>query len=357
MSKHLYERERLLTVLAHLKIGVLALAFLLLSVLASLGLGSPARAHEVRPALLQITEQAAGGYEVVWKQPVVGDMAIRLSPRLSSGALTRITPRESHTQSYLIRAWQVPKDVPLDGQTVTIDGLAQTVTDVLVRVDRADGEDLNAVLKPSSPSMVLNLSGPKGTSVPTYLTLGVEHILTGFDHLLFVLGLLLLVGVNRQIIKAVTAFTVAHSITLAVAALGFVRFPSALIEALIALSIVFVATELLPRPGREPTLTQRYPWLVAFIFGLLHGFGFAGALAQIGLPQGAAPHALFLFNLGVEIGQLVFVAAAVGVILLLRQVRERVTWPTQTLARLAPAYLIGSMAAYWLIERTLAAYS
>jgi len=354
MSKHLFKRGANLTLILRLKAW---LALLVLGGVASLSVAGASLAHEVRPALLQITEQSSGAYEVVWKQPVVGDMAIRLVPRLSSGALTKTPPRETHTQSYLIKAWQVPKGQPLDGQTVTIDGLAQTVTDVLVRVEAANGHDLNAVLKPSSPSMVLALSGPKGASVPTYLTLGIEHILTGFDHLLFVLGLLLLVGVNRQIIKAVTAFTLAHSITLAVAALGFVKFPTALIEALIALSIVFVASELVPRHGRAPTLTQRYPWVVAFIFGLLHGLGFAGALAQIGLPPGAAPQALFLFNVGVEIGQLAFIAAAIAVILILRRVRARLAWPTDTLARLAPPYLIGSLAAYWLIERTLAAYS
>lgn len=357
MSKRLFERETILTLLARSKTWILVLGLLVLGLVGNLGAVGSSRAHEVRPALLQITEKADGAYDVVWKQPVVGDMAIRLVPRLSSGVLARTPPRETHTQSYLIKAWQVPKGQPLDGQTVTVDGLAQTVTDVLVRVDAATGQDVNAVLKPSSPTMVLTLSGPKGASVPTYLTLGIEHILTGFDHLLFVLGLLLLVGVNRQIIKAVTAFTVAHSITLAIAALGFVKFPTALIEALIALSIVFVASELVPRPGRAPTLTQRYPWVVAFIFGLLHGLGFAGALAQIGLPPGAAPQALFLFNVGVEIGQLAFIAAAVAVILILRRVRAQLTWRTDTLARLAPAYLIGSLAAYWLIERTLAAYS
>ena len=171
----------------------------------------------------------------------------------------------------------------------------------------------------------------------------------------FVLALLLLVGPSWQILKSVSAFTVAHSITLAFAALGVIRFPSAVIETLVALSIVFVACELLPRPGREDTLTRRYPWVIAFVFGLLHGFAFAGALAQIGLPQGAAPQALLLFNVGVEIGQLIFIAGAVGVIVALKTLSGRLPDRALAVARATPAYVIGACATYWFIERLVAA--
>jgi hypothetical protein len=186
------------------------------------------------------------------------------------------------------------------------------------------------------------------------VTLGIGHILTGFDHLMFVLGLLLLIGPNWRLVKAVTAFTVAHSLTLALAALGFVHFPSAIIEALVALSIVFVACELVPLPGRPETLTHRHPWLIAFTFGLLHGLAFAGALAEVGLPKGAEVAALFLFNVGVEIGQLTFIAVAIGAIWALRWMRKRLPVITPAFARVAPAYVIGSCAAFWLIERIFA---
>jgi hypothetical protein len=168
---------------------------------------------------------------------------------------------------------------------------------------------------------------------------------------------LLLVGVDWRILKAVTAFTVGHSLTLSAAALGFVHMPSTVIEALVALSIVFVAVELLPTPGRESTLTRRHPWLIALVFGLLHGFAFAGALSQVGLPSSAVPAALFLFNVGVEIGQLMFIAAAVAAILALRWLRARVRLDLAAPARLAPPYAIGCLAAFWFIERLSAAFT
>ncbi len=314
-------------------------------------------AHEVRPALLQLTETTPGTYQATWKQPVVGDMAIRLIPRLSSGALDRTPDAQTVAPGFIIRVWRVAHGRPLDGQTVSVEGLPQSVTDVILRVTAADGQQLDAVLRPAEPSSVMKLSGPAGIAIPGYLTLGVEHILTGADHLMFVLGLLLLIGPSWRIVKAVSAFTVAHSITLALAALDYIHFPSAVIEALVALSIVFVAMELVPRPGAPVTLTRRHPWLIAFTFGLLHGMAFAGALAQIGLPPHAAPMALLLFNLGVEIGQLMFIAVALAAIFALRALRRRVPLITETVARLAPAYAIGGCAAYWLIDRLVTVYA
>lgn len=313
-----------------------------------------ASAHEVRPALIQIAETGPGAYEVVWKQPMVGDMTIHLVPHLSSGAIDREPTSQSGSPGFLIRTWRVTGGAPLDGQTLSIEGLPQTVTDVLLRVTTADGRTVNDVIRPAEPSRKLALSGPKGLRIPAYLRLGIEHILTGVDHLMFVLGLLLLVGPNWRLVKAVSAFTVAHSITLALAALGFVHFPSAIIEALVALSIVFVTCELVPLPGRPQTLTRKHPWLIAFTFGLLHGLAFAGALAEVGLPKGAEPMALFLFNLGVEIGQLMFIAAALGAIWLVRQVGARLPVDSTVFARVAPAYVIGGSAAFWLIERIFA---
>ena len=322
--------------------------------IASLTISTTALAHEVRPALVQINQTAPGSYQVTWKQPVVGDMAVRMVPHLSSGVLDKPATTEEISPAFRIRTWDVKAGAPLDGQTLTIEGLKETVTDVLVRITPTQGTEINTVIHPSEAAYRIVLSGPAGMAVPAYLRLGIEHILTGFDHLMFVLGLLLLIGTSWRIVKAVTAFTVAHSITLALAALGIVKFPTAIIEALVALSIVFVASELL---SSKDTLTRRRPWLIAFVFGLLHGLAFAGALSNIGLPPHAEPQALFLFNVGVEIGQLAFITTAVAVILILRSLRQRLSFNTDTLARLAPAYVIGGFAAYWLIERTLAAMS
>lgn len=340
-----------------LRWNIRGLAALCAALLAWLALAPLAQAHEVRPALLQITETAPGRYEVVWKQPVVGEMAIRLVPHLSGGAIDRPPDRQSVSPGFLIKAWRVKDGAPLDGQTVRVEGLEQSVTDVLLRVSTADGKTLNAVMRPAEPTYRLALAAPRGLAVPAYLRLGVEHILTGADHLMFVLGLLLLIGPNWRIVKAVSAFTVAHSLTLGLAALGYIHFPSAAIEALVALSIVFVACELLRPPDAPQTLTRRHPWVIAFAFGLLHGLAFAGALAQVGLPPGAAPQALFLFNVGVEIGQLIFIGVALAAMAALRALRRRAPFPTEAFARLAPAYVIGGASAYWLIERVIAAYA
>lgn len=327
-----------------------ALAVLLFAAVAP----RPVGAHEVRPALVQITQTAPGDYDVIWKQPVVGDMALHLVPHLSSGAIDKPPAHESGSDGFLIRVWNVKGGAPLDGQTVSVEGLSQSVTDVLLRVRTSDGKVINDVIRPAEPNHKLTLSGPKGLGVPAYLRLGVTHILTGADHLMFVLGLLLLIGPGWRLVKAISAFTVAHSITLGLAALGFVHVTPAIVEALVALSIVFVACELM-RPADAPmTLTRRHPWLIAFSFGLLHGLAFAGALAEVGLPKGAEIQALFLFNVGVEIGQLAFIGAALTVIWALRPLRARLPFPEAALARVAPAYVIGGFAAFWLIERVLA---
>jgi hypothetical protein len=319
------------------------------------GWAAAAAAHEVRPALVQIVETGRGGYDVTWKRPVVGDMALRLAPHLSGGALERPPSAEQAAPGYVSRFWRVRGGPDLDGQTLSIEGLRESVTDVLVRITTRDGRAYDYVIRPAAPSLKLNLAPARGIAVPGYLRLGVAHILTGFDHLLFVFGLLLLVGPNWRLVKAVTAFTAAHSLTLGVAALGYVRFASAAIEALVALSILFVAAELVRPPDAPPTLARRHPWIIAFAFGLLHGLAFAGALSDIGLPPDAAPQALLLFNLGVEAGQLLFIAAALAVLWALARTPLRAAWSGRAWTGAAPAYLIGGLSAYWLIERTLAA--
>lgn len=324
---------------------------LIVLILAALAAPLTAAAHEVRPALLQITETGPQTWTVFWKQPAMGDVALRLSPQLSSGWLDAPPSDQYAAPGFLVKTWTVRSPKPLSGQTLKVEGLDQTITDVLVQVSLRDGRHIDAVVKPQHPTLDLQLDAAAAPAAPAYLKLGVEHILTGADHLMFVLGLLLLVGVNWRIVKAVTAFTVAHSLTLTAAALGWVHVPSAVIESLVALSIVFVAVELIPRPGREDPLTRRHPWVVAFVFGLLHGLAFAGALTEIGLPPHAVAMSLFLFNVGVEIGQLAFIGVAILAILGLRWLRARAPWSLAAPARLAPAYAIGSFASFWFIER------
>jgi hydrogenase/urease accessory protein HupE len=319
----------------------------------------PAAAHEVRPAYLEITQDGPHHYAVTWKQPVLGEVAIHLAPRLSNGWLDRPPADQFASASFLIRTWSIDAlgADPLAGQTLSIDGLDRTITDVLVQVRLADGRRLESIVKPDHPSLALSFAATGGLPVPAYLRLGVEHILTGIDHLMFVLGLLLLIGVRWRLIKAITAFTLAHSITLAASAVGLVHVPSVVVEALVALSIVFVAAELAGSLRGRGGQTQRYPWLIAFTFGLLHGFAFAGALAEVGLPKDAIPLSLLLFNLGVEIGQLLFVGAAILVIVALRQLRPRIPAAWNAAGQRIPPYAIGAFAAFWFIERASLAFS
>ncbi|MEW6683487.1 MAG: HupE/UreJ family protein [Nitrospirota bacterium] len=307
----------------------------------------PVWAHEVRPAYLQLHEERAGEFRVLWKTPMQGELRLALSPEFSGRTepLTPVTERQSGAAE--VQTWRLKAINPLRGQSVRIDGLEATMTDALVRIEFADGTTWTQRLTPGRPVAVIPASQSGLTVAGIYLTLGVEHILLGVDHLLFVLALLLIANGTRRLVKTVTAFTVAHSVTLALATLGFVHVPQAPVEAVIALSIVFVAAEIVhARAGREG-LTARAPWIVAFTFGLLHGFGFAGALSEIGLPQGQIPIALLFFNLGVEAGQLMFVAAVLAVIAIIRRTRM----PIPLWAKLVPAYAIGSVAMFWVIQR------
>ena len=308
-------------------------------------------AHEVRPAYLQIDETAPGRYAIVWKQPVVSDMALHLVPHLSGGWLETPPGTVFVTPLYRIETWSVPARASLAGQTLFVEGLERSITDVLVRANVKGQKPYQAILRHDAPSLVFAFDGAEGLRLPAYLLLGVEHILTGPDHLCFVLGLMLLVGLRWRLIKAITAFTVAHSLTLAAAALGFVHFPSAVIEALVAMSILFLATELVHARQGHAGLTVRYPWAIAFIFGLLHGLAFAGALADVGLPPNAIPEALFLFNVGVELGQLLFIAAAAAAMLALAWLSRRLPRWWESLRGEIPPYAIGSFAAFWFIER------
>ena len=324
----------------------------LASLLALLLIIAPGSAHEIRPGYMEITEEKNGTIQILWKQPVTGETALRLEPKLSSDWLTIPPVAFVAREGALTRRWTIPAPhAPLEGQVITIDGLSGSLTDVLVRVTFRDGSETTHVIRPASPTWEIKPESGSGAPVRTYLGLGIEHILFGIDHLLFVLGLLLLVDSKRRLLKTITAFTVAHSITLALAALGIVHVPQSAVEAVIALSILFVAVEVVRRYQGQDNLTMRYPWVVAFVFGLLHGFGFAGALAEIGLPKNAIPLAMFLFNVGVEIGQLAFVGVVLALIRVGQWAAARLQWTPPQWLRWIPAYAIGTMAGYWFIER------
>lgn len=309
-----------------------------------------AEAHRLQPAYLEITEQNPGTFNVLWKRPLVGNRPMNIYPQLPVGCSNLTEPVLRPSQSAAIERWLVDcGESGLINETIVIDGLESTVTDTLLRIELADGSMHTTVLRPDSPTYLIPAKPSKAKVAVSYLGLGVEHILGGFDHLLFVLGLLLIVRSTRLLIKTITAFTLAHSVTLAMAALGFVHVQQTPVEAVIALSILFLATELSKQHRGEIGLTSRAPWIVALSFGLLHGFGFAGALSEIGLPQTDIPLALLFFNVGVEVGQLMFVAAVLAVTWMIH--KAKVKWPAW--AEQMPAYAIGSLAAFWFIQRTV----
>lgn len=309
------------------------------------------RAHEIRPGYLEIKENADHSLQITWKQPLMGDYGIPLHPSISGGWMIDSLARVSYTETYLVKRWQIPAThAPLDKQIIRIDGLEKTITDVLVQITLLQDGSFTYLVKPIQTFVQLNLSKPQAPPVWQYIQLGIFHIWSGFDHLLFVLGLLLLVKKRSLLIWTITAFTIAHSITLALATLHIITVSPAFTEAAIALSIVFVAVELLRHYKGINGFAYHYPWLVSFLFGLLHGLGFAGALQDVGLPQNNIPLALFLFNVGVEAGQLAFVFVMLLLMAGIRQLKFRLPqWSYKI-----PAYIIGTMAMYWFIERVSA---
>lgn len=314
-----------------------------------------ALAHEMRPAYLELRQTGAETYDVLWKVPGRGEnLRLGLYVALPADARNVTEPRGAMVNNALTERWSVQRAGGLNGGTIHIEGLSATMTDVLVRLERLDGSTQVTRLTPSAPSFVVEAAPPAMQVARTYLVLGVEHILGGIDHLLFVLALLILVKGTRRLIWTVTAFTLAHSLTLAGATLGFVHVPGPPVEAAIALSIVFVAMEIIYSRHGKAGLTERYPWVVAFVFGLLHGFGFASALNEVGLPQSAIPVALLFFNVGVEIGQLLFIASVFIVIALARRLARRIGMSSPAWAWRVPPYAIGSMAMFWVIQRVAA---
>jgi len=312
-------------------------------------LAAPARAHESRPGFLELRENGPGRYTFLWKKPAGGEVEVLMAPLFPKECRVDVPGRQPVTPGAIVLRGTLDCEAGIEGRMITIDGLQATFTDVIVRLRHADGRLESHLLKPSTPSVTLGVATTAWQQSASYLAIGVDHIMLGADHLLFVLGLLLIVADRWMLLKTITSFTLAHSLTMAMATLGLAGAPGRPLNAAIALSILFLGPEIVRRWRGETSFTIRHPWVVAFAFGLLHGFGFASGLAAMGLPRPEIPLALLLFNLGVEAGQLCFVLL---VLLLVRAFRAlEVRWPAVVQA--LPGYAVGTLGAYWTIQRTV----
>ncbi len=306
------------------------------------------RAHEARPCYLELKETGPGQFEVLWRIPVLAGMRVPVTLKLPANAKDLKAPDiQELTDSLVERRWIDAGPNGLAGQRIDFPGLQVTITDILVRVELLDGRSWTAIIHSSQP--YVDIAAPQShlAVMGGYIVHGIRHISLGADHLLFLLGLLLIVKDRWMLIKTVSAFTVAHSITLALATLGYANAPVVPLNLAIALSILFLGPEIVRVWRGEPSFTIRHPWVVAFAFGLLHGFGFASALTSAGLPRVELPLALLSFNVGVEIGQLGFVLL---ILLLERAFRIlEIRWPHWVQA--VPGYTVGSLGAFWTIQR------
>jgi len=304
--------------------------------------------HELQPGSFEVRQLTSERYELIWRAPIYYGKPHPAQLQLPSDWQTVGKPTTRRlSDSHLYRRIVKVPGGDIDGAIIRFEGLEETITDVFIRISWLNGVETTAVARPGRPWFEIQGQRSTWQVAGDYTLLGIEHILSGYDHLSFVLALLLIVSGWRRLLLTVTSFTLAHSITLAAATLGMLWLPGPPIEATIALSIVFLASELVKVNRGYTNLTVRYPWIVAFVFGLLHGFGFAGALAEVGLPHNEIPLALLMFNVGVELGQLMFVAVILVLIEVLRRIRTE--WPAWI--RQLPAYGIGGLASFWLIER------
>lgn len=318
---------------------------------------SDARAHALQPGFLDLSAEPNEAWRVTWRVPDANRRPMPIRVRLPENCNPRDGGKPAFDGTAWVFVWRAICPGGIAERTVAVEGLEQTVTDVLVRFELAPGQSGTVRLTGTAPSASLPGIPTRGAIVSTYVSLGVEHILLGVDHLLFVFALLLLVPDTRRLIGAITAFTVAHSISLVAATLGWIVVPAPPVEAVIALSIMFLASELTRLPDGPFSLTERHPWAVSFAFGLLHGLGFARALIDIGLPKGEVPLALFSFNLGVEIGQLIFVAFVILSGLLLARLYPRLAASLRTRGEnglRVVAYAMGSVASVWFFSRIAA---
>lgn len=316
---------------------------------ALLAIGVSAYAHEMRPAYLEIEEMEPGRVRVLWKRPLAGELSLPLQPKLPESWRELPGGRAGRTPDAAVLERFYDPGGAVAGGRVSIDGLSAGLTDALLRVSLLDGTRVTHILKPASPEFEIpDASG--SSSLAGYLSLGIAHILLGFDHLLFVLGLLVLVGRRWMLmLKTITSFTLAHSFTLGAATVGVVAVPAAPLNTVIALSILFLGVEIARQRRGETSFTIEHPWVAAFGFGLLHGLGFASGLSTLGLPKGEIVLALLLFNVGVEIGQIGFVA----LYLAMERSLERLEVALPRWADALPAYIVGTLGAYWTIAQAL----
>lgn len=313
-------------------------------------LTASAAAHEIRPAYLQIDQTGPSRYTVIWRMPLLSGMRLPVALRFQDGVRNVTAPIERLLPDSLVETRVIETtDGSLAGKRVEFVGLQATITNVLVRVRALDGSVSTTMIHPAQPWVDVAIQPGRLDVAGTFIIHGIEHILFGYDHLLFVLALMLIARDWRALLLTVTAFTAAHSITLTVATLGFINVPGPPVEAAIAFSILLLACEIIRIQNGHPSLTAQRPWMVAFAFGLLHGLGFAGALADLALPVGDIPLALLFFNVGVEIGQLLFIGALIVAVRLARLTRQPASVGRSAL--LTTTYLIGSMASFWFVER------
>lgn len=310
---------------------------------------SPAHADELRPGYLAFTQTDATHWTLVWKAPVRGGITPATQPVLPAGCIRDGAAQRAVEPLSVTTTQQVICRASVEGKQIGLSAMATAQNDVLVRVAPLDRPVQALRLTAREPVATIAERPNRWAIARTYFVIGVEHILFGYDHLLFVVALVLLLSGFRTIAWAVTAFTLAHSLTLVGTTLGVMGLPQAPVEAVIALSIVFLAVEVVKKRPDQQRLSERIPWVVAFLFGLLHGFGFAGALKEVGLPDTDVPTALLLFNVGVEAGQLVIVAVTLALLTLLRRMGPAIAARAVRIA----AYAIGMIASMWLIERVL----
>ncbi len=307
----------------------------------------PALSHPLAPSLLRLEEVDAGRYEVGWKVPPGRGRAADLRPFLPQHCVRESSPTKVREQGEVVERWSVDcRPQGLQGHPIAAPNLEARQGEVLIFIHQADGTSQRGLLRPDQSAWTVPHRQTTAQVAASYAHLGLEHILAGFDHLLFVLGLVLLVPGWRRLLVTITGFTLGHSVTLGLATLGLLELPSAPVEAAIAASILWLAVEL--TRGQE-TLMHRRPWALASAFGLLHGLGFAGALAEVGLPAGEVPLALAAFNIGIEGGQILFVLGMLAIGLCLYPFRP---WLPPWAPRI-PTYFIGTLAAFWLFERVI----
>ncbi len=340
--------------------------FLPLALLIALLHPGSVEAHRFAPSLLKLVETSDHTYNIVWKTPTEATSNVPLRPTWPVSCVVKTEKPVLREGTGTVSSWTLDcaplGNNGLVGQKLGVTGLAENQASAMVMLSLSDGRSYQSVVNSDAPDFLVPALPSQSKVMTEYSVLGTEHIWSGIDHLMFVFGLLLLVGGGARLLWTITAFTVGHCITLALVTLGFLAYPVSLIEFVIALSIFVLALELTRKeqtgPHQRLSLFKRHPWWLAGGFGLLHGMGFAGALAEIGLPQSNVPLALLFFNIGIEVGQIAFVLLAIGAWWLLKIVLGRSVFADRIAIRQErllpiPVYLLGSISAMWCIERGL----